>query len=84
MVKRQYAIRTERYKLIHFYYDIDEWELYDLKKDPQELNNVYNSKQYIEVRELLHERLALLRVKYKDSKKLDDMFIENDLLRRNN
>ena len=58
--------------------------MYDLKKDPQELNNVYNSKQYIEVRELLHERLALLRVKYKDSKELDDMFIEYDLLRRNN
>ena len=84
MVKRHYGIRTERYKLIHFYYDIDEWELYDLEKDPQELNNVYNSKQYIEVRELLHERLALLRQKYKDSKELDDMFIENDLERRNN
>ena len=37
-----------------------------------------------QVRELLHERLALLRVKYKDSKELDDMFIEYDLLRRNN
>ena len=84
MVKRHYGIRTTRYKLIHFYYDIDEWELYDLEKDPQELNNVYNSKQYIEVRELLHERLALLRIKYKDSKELDDMFIQYDLERRNN
>ena len=84
MVKRHYGIRTEKYKLIHFYYDIDEWELYDLEKDPQELNNVYNSKEYIEVRELLHERLALLRIKYKDSRELDDMFIEYDLERRNN
>ena len=33
-VKRHYGIRTERYKLIHFYNDIDEWELYDLKTDP--------------------------------------------------
>ena len=27
MVKRHYGISTERYKLIHYYYDIDEWEL---------------------------------------------------------
>jgi len=33
MVKRHYGIATERYKLIHFYYDIDEWEMYDLKTD---------------------------------------------------
>ena len=56
--------------------------MYDLEKDPQELNNVYNSKEYIEVREHLHERLASLRVKYKDPKELDDMFIEYDLERR--
>src|SRR5690625_2168299 len=33
MVKRHYGIRTDRYKLIHFYNDIDEWELYDLQED---------------------------------------------------
>jgi len=37
MVKRHYGIATERYKLMHFYYDIDEWEMYDLEKDPQEM-----------------------------------------------
>ncbi len=26
-----YGVRTKRYKLIHVYDDIDEWELYDLK-----------------------------------------------------
>jgi len=35
MVKRHYGVRTDRYKLIHFYYDIDEWEMYDLEKDAQ-------------------------------------------------
>jgi arylsulfatase A-like enzyme len=39
-VKRHYGIRTERYKLIHFYYDIDEWELYDEKNDPSEEHNI--------------------------------------------
>ncbi len=32
MVKRHYGVRTERYKLIHFYNDIDVWELYDLRQ----------------------------------------------------
>lgn len=41
-VKRHYGIRTKDYKLIHFYNDIDEWEMYDLKKDPHEMKNIYN------------------------------------------
>ena len=41
MVKRHYGVRTERYKLIHFYNDIDEWELYDLQEDPTEMHNLY-------------------------------------------
>jgi arylsulfatase A-like enzyme len=41
-VKRHYGVRTDKFKLIHFYYDIDVWELYDLEKDPSEMNNVYN------------------------------------------
>ena len=31
MVKKHYGVRTDRYKLIHFYDDIDAWELYDLE-----------------------------------------------------
>ena len=42
-VKRHYGISTSRYKLIHFYHDIDHWELYDLQEDPQEINNIYQS-----------------------------------------
>ena len=30
-VKRHYGIRTQDFKLIHFYNDIDEWEMYDMK-----------------------------------------------------
>jgi arylsulfatase A-like enzyme len=66
-VKRHYGISTERYKLIHFYYDIDEWELYDLKSDPQEMKNVYNDPAYASVKDDLHKRLEKLRVKYKDT-----------------
>lgn len=76
MVKRHYGIVTKRYKLAHFYYDIDEWELYDLKKDPMELNNVYNDPEYADVVERLKKELKELRKKYKDSKELDQKFIE--------
>ena len=41
MVRRHYGVRTNRYKLIYFY-GVDEWELYDLERDPNELQNVYD------------------------------------------
>ena len=41
MVKRHYGIVTEDYKLAHFYYDVDEWELYDRTLDPGEMKNLY-------------------------------------------
>jgi arylsulfatase A-like enzyme len=75
MVKRHYGIVTEEYKLVHFYYDIDEWELYDRKNDPMELNNVYNDPDYAEVVVDLTLRLGKLREKYGDSEQLDSMYI---------
>jgi arylsulfatase A-like enzyme len=75
MVKRHYGISTERYKLIHYYYDIDEWELYDIKSDPQEMRNVYNDPAYISVRDNLHKRLSELMKRYKDSDELARSFL---------
>jgi arylsulfatase A-like enzyme len=66
-VKRHYGVRTRRYKLIHFYYDIDAWELYDLEKDPHELNNVYGDAAYTEVTEQLKTELSQLRRRFKDT-----------------
>jgi arylsulfatase A-like enzyme len=82
MVKRHYGIVTEEYKLAHFYYDIDEWELYDRKKDKQEMNNVYNNPEYAEVVKELKQKLAELRVKYKDSEELDSLNIDRFVNRR--
>lgn len=65
MVKRHYGIRTLRYKLIHFYYDCDEWELYDLKNDPKEMNNLYSKPAYQTVISTLKKRLKILEVQYK-------------------
>ena len=82
MVKRHYGIVSKDYKLVRFYYDVDEWELYDRKKDPYELNNVYDNEEYNSVREDLHLRLELLRKKYKDSDELNEFYI-NKYLEKN-
>lgn len=74
-VKRHYGISTERYKLIHYYYDIDEWELFDLKTDPMEMKNVYTDPAYSSVKEDLHKRLKKLMVKYQDSDELAQSFL---------
>lgn len=66
MVKRHYGIRTKRYKLIHFYNDIDEWEMFDLETDPQEMHNIYNDPAYAKVQKDLHKQLKALQKKYDD------------------
>jgi arylsulfatase A-like enzyme len=63
MVRRHYGVRTERYKLIH-YYEIGESELFDLEADPVELYNVYDKPEYAEVVQGLEARLRRLRAEY--------------------
>ncbi|MBW8243975.1 sulfatase [Muricauda oceani] len=65
MVKRQYGVRTDKYKLIHFYDDIDEWEFYDLEKDPKELHNAINDEEYKDIVTLMHKKLDSLQTHYK-------------------
>ena len=62
-VQRHYGIRTDRYKLIR-YYLIDEWELFDLETDPDELSSVYDDPAYADVRERLATRLEEIREQY--------------------
>lgn len=64
-VKKHYGVRTGRYKLIHFYDDIDAWELYDLEKDPNEVNNVIDDAAYDKVEAMLRQRLDSLRRVYR-------------------
>ncbi|WP_366943610.1 sulfatase [uncultured Polaribacter sp.] len=64
MVKKMYGVRTNRYKLIHVYDDVDEWELYDLQEDPSELNNLINDKEYQEIKADLQQKLAQLQKEY--------------------
>ena len=64
MVKRHYGVRTKQYKLIHFYDDIDTWEMYDLKSDPEEQHNLYDHPEYTDVKKELHEKLKELQAQY--------------------
>ena len=64
-VHRHYGIRTDRYKLI-YYYRINEWELFDLERDPNELRNVVDDSQYADVFSRLKDELRDARARYDD------------------
>jgi arylsulfatase A-like enzyme len=81
MVKRHYGIVNKDFKLVHFYYDVDEWELYDRKNDPNEMKNVYDDPNYKEIVKELTIELYELRKKYKDSKELDQKFLPNEKIK---
>jgi arylsulfatase A-like enzyme len=68
MVNRHYGVRTDRYKLIYYYYHLNEWELFDLKTDPDELKSVYDDPAYADVVKELKAELERLRQYYKDTK----------------
>ena len=66
-VKRHYGIRTADCKLIHFYNDVDQWEMYDMVNDPNETNNVYDAPEYASKREQMHEILKRVQEEYCDT-----------------
>jgi arylsulfatase A-like enzyme len=62
-VPRHYGVRTARYKLVH-YYQLGEWELFDLERDPNEQRSVYAAAEYGSVVDELKRELARLRAHY--------------------
>ncbi len=63
MVPRHYGLRTDRYKLIH-YYEADRWELFDLMRDPGELRSLYADPAYATTVQALETRLHALQQQY--------------------
>ena len=65
-VRRHYGVRTQRYSLMHFYNDLDEWELFDLEKDPMQLQNLYGKPGTEKITRELREELLRLQKLYDD------------------
>jgi arylsulfatase A-like enzyme len=67
-----YGLKTERFKLIS-YYNRNEWELFDLEKDPDEMENLFidNGRQvqagYETIAKDLVNQLKAIREHYKDT-----------------
>lgn len=72
-VQPHYGIRNERYKLIHFYYDMDLWEFYDLKNDPSELNNLIHSKKHISIIKKMKKELYDMKDEYGNNMTLEEL-----------
>ena len=66
-VRAHYGVRTGRYKLIRFYGDINAWEFYDLKTDPNEMHNRIADPDVQPIVAELKRKLVELRAKYQDS-----------------
>ena len=66
-VCKHYGVRTKRYSLMHFYDDIDAWELYDLKRDPQQIHNIFGKPGTERITRKLKEELLRLQTQYNDS-----------------
>jgi arylsulfatase A-like enzyme len=69
-VHPHYGVRTKTHKLIRFPL-LDEWELYDLEKDPEELTSVYGKRPYAKVTETLKKELERLRKQYQAPERSD-------------
>ena len=76
MVKRHYGIVTQDFKLVHFYDDVDEWELYDRKADPREMQNVFDDPAYSDIVDRLKKELTDMRAYYEDSEALDRHYMQ--------
>ena len=66
-VKRHYGVRSsDGWKLMHFYNDINEWELYNLNEDPNELHNIYGKPGTEKQTKRLMKELIRLQKQYDD------------------
>lgn len=62
-VPQHFGIRNDRYKLFHLPWT-DEWQMFDLKQDPQELKNIYGDQSYSEIQQYLLEEYVRLRLEF--------------------
>lgn len=61
------GVRTDRYKYIEFFLEPKEFELYDLKNDPEEANNLFGKPGYEAITRDMQVRLVRLRRETNDT-----------------
>jgi arylsulfatase A-like enzyme len=66
-VRKNRGVRTDRWKLIHFWEQPEEWELYDLKSDPDEVTNLASRPDHAQTLAQLRQRLDALRLEVGDA-----------------
>ena len=76
-VSPHFGVRTDRYKLIRYYKRCNTWELFDLKKDPKELQNVYGQKEYQKITKEL-ESLLLKEIRDKKDDLAEKVFFNKE------
>ena len=76
-VSPHFGVRTDRYKLIRYYKRVNTWELFDLKTDPKELNNVYGKKEYLKITKQL-EALLLEEIRDKQDDLAERVFFNKE------
>ncbi len=59
--RKNRGVRTDRWKLIHFWEQPEQWELYDLKNDPDETKNLAPNAEYADRVRELRAKMADLR-----------------------
>ena len=57
---------------MHFYQFGDEWEMYDLKNDPDELNNIYGKSEHAKLQKRMKNRLDKLQKHYQDNSDISE------------
>ncbi len=72
-VQPHYGVSTGKYKLIHYYYSMDEWELFDLENDQHEVRNLYGQSGYETITAELKQQIKILQKQYKDDMSLEEM-----------
>jgi arylsulfatase A-like enzyme len=69
--RAHYGVRTETHKLIS-YWKVDQWELFDLRTDPDELHNLYNDPKQQLLVSTLKAELSRLKKELKDNDEFAD------------
>jgi arylsulfatase A-like enzyme len=77
-VQPHYGVRTEKYKLIYFN-KINQWELYDLTKDPREVKNLYADPAYADTVKTLKAEMYRLKKELKDENQFENKLPPDDV-----